>query len=297
MDDTIEIGLGQCKAAFDAGGRGLFTAERSRAMATVRSRLAIPAGPGARLRMTTPRLTRWITATVATGFVVAIACAAEFQSLFDGQSLKGWHVSAKTGHSRASGNASGGKWVVQDGAIVGSQDIPGNGGIVLTDELFGDFEVELEMNNDFGPDSGLFLRSTEDGKAYQAMIDYHGRGNVMGVYLEGLGGGGSSNFNFDGAPDKIKVRTNAFPLSIKPEDWPKLWKHGQWNKLRARIVGNPPTISTWIGDVKIMEWTDKEKRHPDKGSIALQVHGGGDLTKQSVRYRNIKVKRLDGAAK
>ena len=44
------------------------------------------------------------------------------------------------------------------------------------------------MNNDFGPDSGLFLRSTENGKAYQAMIDYHNGGNLMGVYGEGLGG-------------------------------------------------------------------------------------------------------------
>jgi hypothetical protein len=37
--------------------------------------------------------------------------------------------------------------------------------ILITDEPVGDFEVVLEMNNDFGPDSGLFLRSTEDGTA------------------------------------------------------------------------------------------------------------------------------------
>ena len=28
------------------------------------------------------------------------------------------------------------------------------------------------------------------------------------------------------------------------------------------------------------------------GGIALQVHGGGDYTKQFVRYRNIRVKEL-----
>jgi hypothetical protein len=180
------------------------------------------------------------------------------------------------------------------GAIVGSQDIPGNGGII-TDEPFGDFEIELQMNNDFGPDSGLFLRSTEDGKAYQAMIDYHGRGNVMGIYGEGLDGFGSSNFNFDGAPDRIKARPCPFPLPIKPEDWPKHWQHGQWNTFRARIVNNPPSITTWINGVKFREWTDTGKRLPDKGGIALQVHGGGDLTQQFVRYRNIRVKRLDGS--
>src|SRR5215471_11366378 len=68
-----------------------------------------------------------------------------YVSIFDGKSLKGWHVSAKSGHSRASKNQSGGNWRIEDGAIVGSQDIPGNGGIVLTDKQYGDFEVVLEM--------------------------------------------------------------------------------------------------------------------------------------------------------
>jgi hypothetical protein len=63
--------------------------------------------------------------------------------------------------------------------------------------------------------------------------------------------------------------------------------------LRARIVGNPPHVTTWIKDVKFMDWTEAEKRHPDKGSIGLQVHGGGDFTKQFVRYRNVRLKRLD----
>jgi hypothetical protein len=41
-----------------------------------------------------------------------------------------------------------------------------------------------------------------------------------------------------------------------------------------------------------MEYTDTEKRLSDQGGIALQVHGGGDLTKQFVRYRNVRVKEL-----
>lgn len=225
---------------------------------------------------------------------------AGFASIFDGKTLTGWHASALTGHSRASGNKTGGRWVVEDGAITGSQDIPGNGGILLSDEKFGDFEVSLEMKNDFGPDSGLFLRSTEDGKCYQAMIDYHGGGNLMGIYGEGLGGKPHlRNYSFLDAPDKIKLVTElngvvipmALPMSV--DEWSKFWRHGEWNELRARIVGNPPTITTWIKDVKIMEWTETEKRLPEKGSIGVQVHGGGNLTNQFVRYRNIRVKRLD----
>ena len=45
---------------------------------------------------------------------------AGFVSIFDGKTLKGWHVSGKTVHG------TGGLWVVKDGAIVGTQDRPGN---------------------------------------------------------------------------------------------------------------------------------------------------------------------------
>jgi hypothetical protein len=221
----------------------------------------------------------------------------DFTVIFDGKTLTGWHISAMTGHSRASKNQTGGKWVVEDGAIVGCQDIPGNGGIVITDKQYGDFEVVLQMNNDYGPDSGLFLRGNDKGQAYQAMIDYHNGGNLMGIYGEGLSGGiHVRNFDFLNKVTDIKVKDAPFPLSFKAEDWPKLWKHGEWNELRARIVGNPPKIVTWINGVRIMEFEDKMKRHPDTGGIALQVHGGGDYTKQFVRYRNIKLKEL-GAKK
>ena len=244
-----------------------------------------------------------IRTVIAVGLAAACAAAcclwaqsgdAGFVSIFDGKSLKGWHVSAKTGHSRASKNQTGGRWVVENGAIIGSQDIPANGGIVITDEPFGDFEIALEMNNDFGPDSGLFLRSTEDGKAWQAMVDYHTNGNVMGIYGEGLGGKPSvRNYSFADSPDKIIAATNSpLALPVLLDSWRHFWRHGQWNELRARIVGNPPNITTWINGVKMMEWQEKELRHPEKGGIALQVHGGGNMTNQFVRYRNIRVKPI-----
>jgi Domain of Unknown Function (DUF1080) len=225
-----------------------------------------------------------------------------YVSIFDGKTLKGWHISAKSGHSGASKNKSGGNWRVVDGAMVGSQDIPGNGGIVITDKQdYRNFEVVLEMRNDFGPDSGLFLRSNDQGQAFQAMIDYHVGGNLMGVYGEGLGGFGTRNFTFidKSDPGKIKEDKSPFKLPVAPAEWPKFWKHGAWNELKARIEGDPAKVTTWIKGVKFMEWTDKEKRPlHDKGGIALQVHGGsyggpGDLTKLVVRYRHIRVKLLD----
>lgn len=243
--------------------------------------------------------TPWFTLAFAGLALTARSAEDGFSPIFDGRTLTGWHVSAKTGHSAASNHQSGGQWVVEDGALVGSQDIPGNGGIVVTDERFGDFEVALEMRNDFGPDSGLFLRSTDEGVAWQAMIDYHAGGNLMGVYGEGLGGTPHvRNFSFTDKVTEIDPKPTGAPptpLPVLPESWATFWRHGQWNELRARIVNNPPTIATWINGVKFMQWTESEKRHAGQGGIALQVHGGGDLTREFVRYRNLRVKRLDTA--
>lgn len=252
-----------------------------------------PVGRAARLVATLPALVVALAAA-------AIADEARWESLFDGKSLAGWHVSAKSGHSRTSGNTSGGLWVVEDGAVVGSQDVPGNGGILLTNREFGDFEVVVEMRNDFGPDSGLFLRSTEDGKAYQAMIDYHAGGNLMGIYGEGLGGKPHiRNYSFGDTVTQIKVEAigdPAVPFPVLPEAWPAFWRHGEWNELRARIVGGEkPTITTWINGVKISAWTETEARHPARGRIALQVHGGGeprDYAGKFVRYRGIRVREI-----
>ncbi|MCI0423000.1 MAG: DUF1080 domain-containing protein [Acidobacteria bacterium] len=246
----------------------------------------------------------WTPAIATIGAVLALSNSAVqaqtpdagFQSIFDGKTLKGWHVSAKTNHSKTSRFKSGGRWVVEKGAVTGSQDLPGNGGIVITDEQFGNFEVVLEMNNDFGPDSGLFMRSTEEGMAYQAMIDYHAKGNLMGIYGERMQGKPHArNFDFGETVTELRATNEAVPtiLPVLPEAWRYFWRHGQWNELRARIRGNPPTLTTWINGVKFMELTDTEKRLPDRGGVALQVHGGGDSTKQFVRYRNIRVKRLN----
>jgi hypothetical protein len=220
-----------------------------------------------------------------------------FVSLFDGRSLAGWHASAASSHSAASGNRSGGRWGVVDGAIAGTQDIAGNGGILVSDEEFGDIEIVLEARIDFGVDSGLFLRSSEAGEAYQVTIDYFPGGSVGGIYGEALSGGiFVKNFEFLETPERIRQIDAPVPLPVAPADWARFWHAQGWNEIRARIVGNPPTVTSWINGIRFMAFRDSERRRPDRGAVALQVHGGGDHVGQFARFRNIRVRRLDAAA-
>jgi hypothetical protein len=234
-----------------------------------------------------------------------------FVTIFDGTSMRGWSISAKSRHSNVSRNQSGGRWEIRDGVLIGSQDVPGNGGLFITDKKYGAFEVALDLRNDFGIDSGLYLRSTEDGMAYQVMIDYRSNGSMAGVYGENMRPGFNvAAFHFLNAPDRLFTEGETFPMPVLPAAWTTFWRHGQWNELRARIVGNPAKVTTWINGVKFVDWTDTMPRLSE-GHLALQVHGGleyvqgaafhgadgsgtgaADYTQRYVRYRNIRIKTL-----
>ncbi len=233
-------------------------------------------------------------------------------TLFDGKTLKGWHKNPeKIGHG------TGGHWFVKAGEIVGEQDPPGsgNGGILLTDRKFGDFELMIDMKPDWGVCSGLFLRSNNRGQCYQMMVDYHDRGNVGHIYGEGTGGFNTRTFDVFGVyeGDKKLVGLTTKPsepqppkaFSVSGADWVKAWKLGDWNTAKVRCVGNPPAITTWINGVKVNEFDGSTFDDPkydrknlvellgNEGRIAVQVHGGNGWPKgASCRWRNIRIRPI-----
>ena len=233
-----------------------------------------------------------------------------FHWIFNGEDLTGWHKNPER-----IGHGTGGSWIVEKGAIAGEQDPPdsGNGGILLSDKVYGNFEVIFETNPDWGPCSGFFMRSTQTGKCYQMMIDYHDKGNVGEIYREGLDGQNNRTFNLDGTyadADKKKLLSIQASKVPTPEKgpapgeprfdlskWSEVWKLGEWNTVRCRVVGNPPTIETWINGTQITKYTSDKKFEGvlgDKGHIAFQVHGGYAWpVGAKVRFRNVRVKELE----
>lgn len=192
---------------------------------------------------------------------LCVLAAPRWQKLFDGKSMKGWRLMAVHG-------GRGGVWTVEKGALVGNQDTDHTGGLLGTEQKFADFEIELEFQADYPVDSGLFLRTRDDGMGYQITIDYRDGGYVGSLYASGTAG-----------------------FLVQYEDWKKAYKDKGWNKLRVRIEGQPAHITAWLNGVKTIDFQDTEERYPREGYIGLQVHGGEGAWGENsrVRFRNIRV--------
>ncbi|MFN9429215.1 MAG: DUF1080 domain-containing protein [Acidobacteriota bacterium] len=206
---------------------------------------------------------------------------AGFTPLFDGKTLAGWVISEVNHH----GNTKA--WKMENGVVSVTQDPPGNGGILLTNQEYGNFELSLEVKPDFGCDGGVFLRSTVKGEAYQVMVDYFEGGVMGGIYGERI-------------PD-VNAPGNGTGMRLD-RDWARFWKKDDWNHLRIRITGEIPHIEVWINGNQTADFTDSQnhgKTGTARGHIALQAHRSNPAAKNSRwvpggfhRFRNIAIREL-----
>ena len=199
-----------------------------------------------------------------------------FKPIFNGKDLKGWHVS-RVNHHGTTLNAR-----VQNGELVIGQNPIGEGGILLTDKRYRDFELYLEVKPDWGCDGGIFLRSNEEGNAYQITIDYMPKNSVGSFITEGIPA-------LNGTGQR------------RPPDWQKIWKRDEWNSFRVRMTGEAPHVTIWMNGEQIVDYTD-DKNHAlggvRDGMIAVQQHYTNATTPRSVpggvhRFRNIGIKELN----
>jgi hypothetical protein len=200
---------------------------------------------------------RYFLPTLLSLLVFAAPAAAgenEFQSLFNGENLDGWHNPYDHGHAE----------VVNDEIRLHGNDK----WFLVSEKQYGDFVFEAEVKlPDAESNSGLQFRSHVKPNrvwGYQAEVDPSDRAYAGGLYDEGRRGWLN---NLAGE----KKKQNA-------------WNHGEWNHYKIKAVGDH--IQIWVNGVKTTDYRDPVDL---KGHLALQHHGEDGKV---YRFRNIKVKDL-----
>ena len=213
--------------------------------------------------------------------------------LFDGETLNGWRA--------YNGSGVPGAWSVQDGCITLTGTGTGeagseNGGDILFDQKFKDFEFSFEYKCDKGSNSGIFYLAQElPGKpVWYSAPEYQVLDNENHIdAMMGVDGNRQSASLYDMIPAK--------PQNAKP--------YGEWNS--GKIIVYKGTVLHFQNGEKVVEyhlWTPKWKELVDNskfktdfpdayehmlncggedrsGYIVLQDHG------DNVQYRNLVVKK------
>ena len=205
---------------------------------------------------------------------------ADWISLFDGKTLKGWHGFNQTGPIK--------NWAIEDGAMVClGAAADAHGGDIVSDQAFGNFELKWEWKISKGGNSGVMYHVLEDKKykaPYETGPEYQMIDDV-------------------GFPQKLEdwQKTGADYAMNIANDKKKLKPVGEWNT--SSIVFNKGHVEHWLNGQKIVEfeaWSDKWKKeraegkwkdYPDygiakSGLIALQDHGN------KAYFKNILIRIL-----
>jgi hypothetical protein len=204
-----------------------------------------------------------------------------FTPLFNGKDTTGWHWSRTTHHGTTA------KAIVEDGVLILQPYPYGQGGVLLTDKIYKDFELYVELKPDPNYNSGVFLRSTEGGSAFQIEIIRPGN---TGALL--------------GERQRVSERKFIGPVT----DIETVWKENDWNSFRIRMEGEIPHVWLWVNDVKLWELqlpVNDQVAEAYGGMIGLQLHwtatysetsgggGGGGRPWAVQRFRNIGIKELN----
>ena len=176
----------------------------------------------------------------------------DWQPLWDGKSLAGWHAIGK------------GNWKVEDGLIHGTHSKNETEfGHLVTDRSVGDFSVRLKFKGLAG-NSGLYFRIEETGfsgvSGFQAEIDPSK--DVGGLY---------------------ETNGRLWVVRPTPEQVATWFKPGEWNEMMVSARGGHLVVH--INGKKSAELFDDPGRR--EGKLALQLHGGeeGDVWFKDIEIR------------
>ena len=201
--------------------------------------------------------------------------AAGWKLLFDGQTLRGWH-----GFKKKSFPEKG--WAVEDGWLHCQGK---GGGDLLSDNAYGDFELEWEWKQEPKGNSGVkyFVNEKRDqplGHEYQ-MIDEMGEPDAK------AGNG--------------KRVTASFYDVLKPERVPPTQPPGQIIKSRIVVRGNG--VEHWLNGAKVLDYScgSEALKNAVAHSKFKNVAGFGDKITGSILlqdhhtqawFRNVKIREV-----
>lgn len=195
----------------------------------------------------------------------AAADTSGWVNLVEGDTVEGW--------KKLGGEAN---YRIEDGTVIGTSVPNSENTFLTTEKTYDDFILELETKVDTALNSGIQIRSQStpdyrDGRVhgYQVEIDPSDRAWSGGIYDEARRGW------LDDLSDNPEARA--------------AFNNGEWN--RYRIMAKGDSIKTWINGVPAARLRDTVDA---SGFIALQVHGTDKKRPMEVRWRNIRIKELNG---
>ena len=207
-------------------------------------------------------------------FMIASSVNAEWTVLFDGEKVNGLRGYKQKGLPDS--------WVIVDGTM---KTIPGHGVDLISEDVYKNFELELEWKVAEGGNSGIFYFATEEG-------DYIWQSAPEMQVLD-------DKKHSDGK-NKLTSAGALYAMIAPPKS--VVNPVGEFNKVRIKVKDNH--VEHWLNGIKVVEYEyqsddmwalvakSKFKTMPlfakaSAGHIGLQHHG------EEVWYRNVRIRKLN----
>ncbi|MFV1964003.1 MAG: DUF1080 domain-containing protein [Pirellulaceae bacterium] len=186
-----------------------------------------------------------------------------FQPIFNGRDLEGWAGAVDN-------------YEVRDGAIVCR---PGEGGVLFTEEEFGDFMVRVDFKLPPGGNNGLAIRYPGIGRpSYEGMTELQVIDDTAEKYAK---------------LDPRQFHGSAY--GMVPAHRGYLRPVGEWNYQQVTVRGSTILVElngTVILDADLSEVTEFKDDRPHPGKDLARGHFGLAGHRDPVMFRNIVIKRL-----
>jgi hypothetical protein len=187
-----------------------------------------------------------------------------FTPLFNGRDLSGWKGAVDD-------------YEVRDGSLMCK---PGKGGVLFTEEQYGDFVVRVEFKVPAGGNNGLALRYPGKGRAsYDGMCELQILDDDAAKYSK---------------LDPRQYHGSVYGMVAAQRGY--LRPVGQWNYQQVTVRGPRITVElngTIIVDADVSQVTEFKDNTPHPGKDLKQGHFGFAGHNDPVEFRNVAIKKID----